>query len=404
MITMNISKAKKRLLLFPAREFYRMAITPQNNIICFESSPDYADNSWALFKYMVDNGYTKKYMLYWIADKHNEEIEKLDNVHVILRKDYTEAVKLLYRSKFVFYTHGMTGLIRIKDDQTVVNLWHGCGYKASRNKDVQKNKFSLKKLLNSSKMNFDYVLVPGEAFVKTKSVFFNCNEEQVLPLGYPRYDLISSACPQWAELKQAWGIDDNQFILWMPTYRKTGDNSYKENNMTNQYWLPLLHSDEELSLLNDCCAENHVKLVIKKHRLQSVFLKEGMQLSNIVFIDDSDLEKYGVQLYEILQFSDALITDYSSIAIDYLLLDKPIAFTLDDYEEYASKRGFVFEDARKYMPGHHVTDLDGINDFFSDVRNGIDRYQEARQEVLPELQNKCDGYSKRILEYFRIKV
>lgn len=401
---MNLKKLKRRLLAYPECEFYRLVIHTDEDVICFESSPDFSDNSWALFKHMVDNGYNKKYRLYWIADNYNETIEQLENVYIVLRKDYIGAVKLLYKSKFVFYTHGMTGLIRIKADQTIVNLWHGCGYKASRNKNVQKKKISLKRLLNSSKMNFDYVLVPGEAFVKTKSVFFNCEEERVLPIGYPRYDLLSSSCPRWTELREEWKIGNNKCIFWMPTYRKTGDNSYKENNMTNQYWLPLLRSDKELSKLNDYCVLHHIKLIIKKHRLQSVFLKNEKQLSNIVFIDDSDLEKHKVQLYEILQFSDALITDYSSIAVDYLLLDKPIAFTLDDYEEYASNRGFVFDDAKKYMPGHHVIDLDGIGNFFADVRDDIDKYKKAREEVLPVLQNKCDGYSSRVLNHFRISL
>ena len=51
-------------------------------------------------------------------------------------------------------------------------------------------------------------------------------------------------------------------------------------------------------------------------------------------MDDTDLEQADVQLYETLSFVDALITDYSSVAIDYLLMDRPIAFTLDDYEKY----------------------------------------------------------------------
>lgn len=53
-------------------------------------------------------------------------------------------------------------------------------------------------------------------------------------------------------------------------------------------------------------------------------------------------------------YSDALITDYSSVCVDYLIVDKPIAYTLDDYEVYKQTRGFVFEDPHEYMPGHHL--------------------------------------------------
>ena len=189
--------------------------------------------------------------------------------------------------------------------------------------------------------------------------------------------------------------------MWLPTYRKTGNSSYGENNMENQYWLPLLHNDDDLKTLNKYCVDNSILLVVKKHRLQSVFFKDG-ELSNIRFIDDSDVINLGAQLYELFQFSDALITDYSSIAVDYLLLDKPIAFTLDDYDEYASKRGFVFDNAKDYMPGHHVYDIEELGSFLMDVKMGIDKFADKRHELMPILQNKCDCYSKRVLDHFGI--
>ena len=398
---MDIHKVYRRIIAYPTREILRLFVTPEDNIICFESTPDYTDNSWALFQYMIENRYNEKYQLYWISDQHNKEVERLKNVHVVLRKNYIKAVKLLYSSKFIFYTHGMTGLIRIKNNQTVVNLWHGCGYKASRNKDVH-NKFSIKKLLNSSKMNFDYVLVPGKAFIKTKSIFFNCDESKVLPIGYPRYDLLYSKTVDWKKIKDLWGIANQKLVIWLPTYRKTGNSSYGENNMVNRYWLPLLHSDDDLKTLNQYCTDNSVFLIVKKHRLQSIFFKDT-DYSNIKFIDDSDLMNLGIQLYEILQFTDALITDYSSVAVDYLLLDKPIAFTLDDYDEYAAKRGFVFENAKAYMPGHHIYNLAAMKSFMEDIAYAQDCFREKRHELMPVLQNKSACYSKQVLDYFTIE-
>ncbi len=52
-------------------------------------------------------------------------------------------------------------------------------------------------------------------------------------------------------------------------------------------------------------------------------------------------EKEGLQLYEFIHCADALVSDYSSVAIDYLLLDRPLGFTLDDYKEYTQSRGWV---------------------------------------------------------------
>ena len=66
------------------------------------------------------------------------------------------------------------------------------------------------------------------------------------------------------------------------------------------------------------------------------------------------LEKEKLQLYELIGISDALISDYSSVAVDYLLLDRPLGYVLADYEIYREKRGFVFEDPLEYMPGEKI--------------------------------------------------
>jgi len=50
-----------------------------------------------------------------------------------------------------------------------------------------------------------------------------------------------------------------------------------------------------------------------------------------------------VDLNAYLGFCDILITDYSSVALDFLLLDRPILFYMPDLERYLSKRGFYFD-------------------------------------------------------------
>lgn len=46
---------------------------------------------------------------------------------------------------------------------------------------------------------------------------------------------------------------------------------------------------------------------------------------------------------EVLAMFDLLITDYSSIYIDYLLLERPILFLPYDREAYLKTRGFNFD-------------------------------------------------------------
>ena len=141
-------------------------------------------------------------------------------------------------------------------------------------------------------------------------------------------------------------------------------------------------------------------------RLAGKELKVFVLFSLLVFLAAAFATATPKEIFQgmktIILSRDALITDYSSIAVDYLLLDKPIAFTLDDYEEYKQLRGFVFKDALAYMPGHHVFETDQLEAFFDDICAGNDRYRDDRRRLMPRMQNPTDSYCRRIAEQFEI--
>ncbi len=58
---------------------------------------------------------------------------------------------------------------------------------------------------------------------------------------------------------------------------------------------------------------------------------------NLHILEDNYLRDKRLDLYEVVNAADLLITDYSSIYFDYLLLDRPIIFTPLDLEEYRKK-------------------------------------------------------------------
>ena len=66
-------------------------------------------------------------------------------------------------------------------------------------------------------------------------------------------------------------------------------------------------------------------LIIKKHPLQSGWSLDEGTYTNIRYVTEEMLQKSGIQLYELVGLMDGLISDYSSIAVDYMLLDRPLA-------------------------------------------------------------------------------
>lgn len=378
----------KRLKKFPPRMV--------KNRILFETNDDFTDNSRALFDYMVANGYNEKYELVWLVHEpskykkyETKNVKFIQNFkkHSTIRR--AEAYRYALTSSFLFYTQAFNWIGMARKGQTFVNLWHGCGYKANK---------------NNRKVFFDYCLVPGDVFIETKKEFFNCSSKKLLPFGYPRYDLMMKGSDAARAYKEALlkASDSEKLILWMPTYRHASSERLNEETLNNEFNIPILDDKERLLAFNDFCKKNHVLVVIKKHYLQIPYDFGENVLTNIVYLENKDLEEHDLQLYEFINCSDALVSDYSSVAIDYLLLDRPLGFTLDDYEAYTESRGWVFDNPLEYMPGEHIYNVQQFEQFVLDVKDGKDDYKEQRANVRAKTHNVSDNYCKRVLDYFKI--
>lgn len=101
---------------------------------------------------------------------------------------------------------------------------------------------------------------------------------------------------------------------------------------------------------------------------------------------------------EILDRFDGLITDYSSIYVDSLLLDRPILFLRGEHERFLKNRGLSFEDDT-FFPGPKIDTFDRFAEELEAFAQGKDAFEEERQVVrevlLPELKT---SFSDRFYE------
>jgi len=67
----------------------------------------------------------------------------------------------------------------------------------------------------------------------------------------------------------------------------------------------------------------------------------------------------GYDIYPQLQHVDMLITDYSSLYVDFLLLDKPIIFYVYDLDWYKKESG-LYEEFDTLTPGPHPQTFDEL--------------------------------------------
>lgn len=382
---------------------------PKNKTkIIFESNSDYCDNSRALYDYMRTHGYGEQYRFVWCVSDVEEMEGKIPEAKLVSfksKRGFLSYYLQMATSKYVVFSHYAPPFINPKS-QTIVNLWHGTPLK------------TLKGHVPPASL-FTYLLSPCDLFDPILADCFDASKEQLVQCGYPRNDLLFSdkmdgeklprpadlpanATPE-AELLYHLGIDQAaylQVLLWMPTFRRPVGGEYQDAAVTST-GLPLIDTFEQLQALNQKLMDTHLFLIIKLHPGQDLSGVRLVSLSNIKMLTNRELDEKHIQTYSLTRCADVLLTDYSSIYFDYLLLNRPIAFIVDDIGTYEKNRGFTVDDALSLMPGAKLHTIGELYEFLRQTAAGNDDYEGERHRVNALVNRFTDGNScKRVAERF----
>ncbi len=353
----------------------------KKNKVCFVSHPDFSDNSMSVFDYMVTQK-PMQYEIVWLVNdsfipSEIQELQKQFKIKVIRLKSFLGILNYM-TSNYIFYTHGALNGVECLDKQIVVNLWHGMPLK---------NIGYLDNKTEEDVAHFTYTIATSEEFQKVISKVFGVDKDKVLITGLPRNDRMDD----FRDILNKLGIDGstyNKKILWMPTFRKSSVGDKRKDGLSKEGQLPLLTS-KQLVDLNKYLSDNKDLLIVKLHPMDTLQKKDFSELSNIKVIINDDFKIIGEQLYSIFKEIDALITDYSSVYFDYMILNKPIGFVMDDLGEYSTSRGFVFENIYDWIPGPIIKDMTELHRFIQQINNNVDDYKSIREKV----NNKTNKYS-----------
>ncbi|CAH8767392.1 CDP-glycerol glycerophosphotransferase family protein [Paenibacillus dendritiformis] len=193
--------------------------------------------------------------------------------------------------------------------------------------------------------------------------------------------------------------EDSFKICYMPTYRVRKSYSTKELCEGKRPWSQLFDfPDFNESLFFDFLEKNNITLVLKLHTVEeerfSELVKE-MLGGRVFLVSNKMLEESQLDMYETLNAFDALITDYSSVYFDYLLLDRPIIFTPTDLEEYNQSRGFLLEPYSFWTPGDHAITLSDFFRAIMDAKNNPNKNFQQRKMIRDLVHTYQDGDSSR---------
>lgn len=347
---------------------------PRKNIIIFESMPSFADNTYWFFKYLIENtDVEKKYKLIWRVRTSNDVRNELcgTKIKCIVKNAETlrQKLELVFYSVFAKFIVDCNDYVYKKHPkQKRIFLGHGMPLKIVKDYDLIKGEVDMN-MITTYNFNRHFYDI-GDT------------DENMRNYGYCRTDIMA----EHAGIRKN---RDKTYIIWMPTYRQhTRATGFRiENNFP--LGLPVIKSHEQMAEINDFLRENNTVLYLRPHPAQDVSVMKLDEMSNIVIADNNYLA--GRQIYDFLTETDALITDYSSVYYDYLMIDRPIALAIEDLDDFRAKWPMFYDDFKANYKCPYIYTLDDLKQFIKDVANDNDTYKEERTKALNRFYDYTDG-------------
>ncbi len=365
---------------------------PKNrHYIFLRSTFVYQDNMQAILDCILYDHLNKEYTIF--CNGLGFETYKGEKNVKLLKMRGLDSFWAFARSKYVIHDNGIFMNPKVNCRQVLVNTWHGVSFK----------KIGFYNMKEEPYRTASYIVTYSDFYKPIMAKAFGVPEGCVLTTGEPRNDYLFKPASNDTLKKLNINLDgDKKLIIWMPTYRKS---KFEDKSDGKEYELgiPILNK-QNIEELDSYCKENKIVLLMKWHSLQVIPDNMEKRLTNIKFLTTDEIAETKQPFYSILARSDGLITDYSSVFINYLLLNRQICFAYDDIDYYRNNRGFMFDDIESLMPGPHVSDVDGLKEFISNVANNRDEYGYEREKVNKLLNEHTDNENaKRLLDALGIK-
>jgi len=344
-----------------------------------------------LYLYLKKN---TNYRLYVFA-KSSELRKNLKEQGVRTVNNYSlKAIKLLRKARAVFVSHGYEDVLPIKFSPrtVVIQTWHGGDVKIIGNHPYYtKYIYSKWSRLLRAKLRdneiFNYVVSPSgsEIPLEIASSAFKFPKQRILSVGYPRNDIFFSNDTELTnKLRNNHNIQNNilRIILYAPTYREifTSKDPF---------------TTEDLIKINSFCKETNSIFLIKAHINEKII--------NLKDLENIQIVRKDADTQELLCITDILVTDYSSIYQDFLLLNRPILFYTYDYDEYVSKRGIYYKHLEEIAPGPILYTSDELLKALRTANNTSEKYEQKRIELRNYFNKYNDGNSsERLLKCLQL--
>lgn len=344
----------------------------------------------------VDNcyyNYNSKYLFEYVK----EHLPQITPLFVINEENLRRELSEQYGKEYFIETESKEGIRRVLEagvwftsaglpvygtgfgkNRLIVNLWHGVPLKKIALMDPNLKKAAriyFKKIFSE---NYTWILTTSRELVPVMAKSFQISEDRLRVWGQPRNDCIFAPPDRKQILEDVYPDlpEYKKVVLYAPTFRDYG----------NTRLFPF--EDFDKKVFEDFLEQEKILLLLRLH------IKEAAAADAYV---SSRIRRFGSEeagdVTGMLGMFDLLITDYSSIYIDYLLTDKPLMFLPYDRERYLDGRGMNF-DYDEVTPGPKPETMKEFMMEIKEFMNGEDSWKKERDRVnlkFNEVKEPCSS-------------
>lgn len=252
----------------------------------------------------------------------------------------------------------------------VLQLWHATGALKKFGNDVERD-YKVK--------NYDYTIVNSDFLKPIFARAFNLSESQVMVTGIPNNDKIFDSTfveeTKQRLLAKYPVLKNKKIITYAPTFRGRISTHFREALI-------------DLEKVHQKLGEDYL-IIYKSHPLISDSKYENNE--RVLFIQDELISS-------LFCITDVLVTDYSAIAIDWMIFDKPIIAYSPDLINYSRKPGFTF-DYQEEFPGPVSKNEEELVEAIKSVSKNVAENRLKRKKFTDKMYKFNDGKStERVLD------
>lgn len=345
----------------------------------------FIENQRAVFEHLKAD-HTVRKIIFYRGTPPDFQICGAINYEVV-RHGSLRGFFLLVRCKVVFLTHsvsmdyslrrqgGRFSVLKLSmRNRVVVNLWHGIPLKRllyTANEATFRHTDRVK-YRTQERRNYAGLIASSDIDSYSMSaMFYPLNYRQVWITGLPRNDFLAEdeqRLPQYISdslVRIRSMKNGRKLVLYAPTYRQTG-----VSNTANYYQF----SDVEIEHLRRFLRANDAVFGYRPH-----YFRNSEHYFNLDSYIDGDLI-IDVSQSTIHEFSalarecDILVTDYSSVYIDAVFLNKPVICFGYDIDHYKTQEDGLLYDMDLAFPGPVVR---SFNDLIAAMEDRLNADQSA---------------------------